>query len=1041
MRTRRFLKSIEIIATLIMLSCAERSVASTIMYLDSVNTSANKNVSFSLFISNDSPFVGFQLDIVFPNVLKFLDGSVRLTSRASDHTVSAKVVSQGVLRIVVYSVSQSTLEGTTGAVLTVGFTSGTAPGIYQLQIQNAVVADSSQRNVLSIVYPGVLTLIAPHLEIAPQSVDFGSIPLYNRSLRSIAFTNSGNAPLNIKGITSKNRIFSLSDSIGFTVPSGSTLTREVYFSPSKKGSYSGSINVTSDDPSGDTTAIPLKGVAYAVNELRVGSANGRSGYTFHLPVSVNNMEPFTGLQFKLQLPSVAKYISGSIRLSSRATDHIVAADTTANELAVVVYSPSNSAFKDSSGVVLTLDLLVQGQGGSYSLLPSNAFISDSIAQNVMSAAYPGGIQVISPMLWLSTSSIAFGNVSAKDTARASVAVSNSGSDTLVISSVYIDNPLFKTSFSVPQSIPPGSKKDLLVSFHSMEEGLHTGHIVIRSNDVQNDPAYISLSANVYMPDILSVASGEGFKKEDGTIKINLDNMKAVTGIQCDVQVPPAISVAQDSIRLTSRKKDHVVIASVLSPGNLRIIAYSPSLSPFQSDTGAIIELPVRLGDTVGTFQVHLSNVVLSDTAGKNVLTGTSDGYFKIRSRKITVNVNLSSFWNMVSVPVIPDSYKLTDLFPSASSKAFRFDMQYVSADTLHNEYGYWLKFSSPSLISITGLPVILDTFSVHSGWNLIGSISSAVPVDSVAELPPGNVSSFYFGFAGGYRVADSIRPAMGYWVKVRGAGSLILRTDISRVYSSYEGGAPIWNKSGLGEIDNALVPSAVNATPLDTLNYFIISDADSFSQKLFFGKTSIDSLALLKYELPPTPPDGAFDARFGSGRFLEPLPETFDTTEFTVVTQTNHYPLTVAWHIIQAGIKYFFIEKGHNGTQITEMKGDSSLVISDTAEKAFTLRCISNVVSVSRNKISIPLEINLEQNYPNPFNPSTVIRFDLPGTLLVDLSIYDVQGRKIKTLAHGYYSSGSHEVTFDGGGLSSGVYIAKLVAGGQILTNKIVLLK
>jgi hypothetical protein len=54
-------------------------------------------------------------------------------------------------------------------------------------------------------------------------------------------------------------------------------------------------------------------------------------------------------------------------------------------------------------------------------------------------------------------------------------------------------------------------------------------------------------------------------------------------------------------------------------------------------------------------------------------------------------------------------------------------------------------------------------------------VSEAVEVTNVQSVPPGLVTTSFFGYAsGGYAVADSIRPGMGYWVKVSGNGTLIL---------------------------------------------------------------------------------------------------------------------------------------------------------------------------------------------------------------------------------------------------------------------------
>lgn len=81
------------------------------------------------------------------------------------------------------------------------------------------------------------------------------------------------------------------------------------------------------------------------------------------------------------------------------------------------------------------------------------------------------------------------------------------------------------------------------------------------------------------------------------------------------------------------------------------------------------------------------------------------------------------------------------------------------------------------------------------------------------------------------------------------------------------------------------------------------------------------------------------------------------------------------------------------------------------------------------------------QIYPNPFNPTTTISFTLfdPGKVL--LGIYDLSGRQVATLIDGYRDAGNHEVTFDGSGVASGVYIVQLQAKDFKANTKLVLIK
>lgn len=88
-----------------------------------------------------------------------------------------------------------------------------------------------------------------------------------------------------------------------------------------------------------------------------------------------------------------------------------------------------------------------------------------------------------------------------------------------------------------------------------------------------------------------------------------------------------------------------------------------------------------------------------------------------------------------------------------------------------------------------------------------------------------------------------------------------------------------------------------------------------------------------------------------------------------------------------------------------------------------------------------PLAYSLGTNYPNPFNPTTTLSFTLQEAGRVHLAVYDVSGRLVAAVVDGYRQAGSHDVTFDGSGLASGIYIYRLTAGGFTATGKMVLMK
>jgi hypothetical protein len=69
------------------------------------------------------------------------------------------------------------------------------------------------------------------------------------------------------------------------------------------------------------------------------------------------------------------------------------------------------------------------------------------------------------------------------------------------------------------------------------------------------------------------------------------------------------------------------------------------------------------------------------------------------------------------------------------------------------------------------------------------------------------------------------------------------------------------------------------------------------------------------------------------------------------------------------------------------------------------------------------------------------IHFDLPQTGLVDLTIFDVLGRRVETLLNDTRSAGSHHVEWNAENQAAGIYFARMQAGDNIRTTKLLLLK
>jgi hypothetical protein len=94
-----------------------------------------------------------------------------------------------------------------------------------------------------------------------------------------------------------------------------------------------------------------------------------------------------------------------------------------------------------------------------------------------------------------------------------------------------------------------------------------------------------------------------------------------------------------------------------------------------------------------------------------------------------------------------------------------------------------------------------------------------------------------------------------------------------------------------------------------------------------------------------------------------------------------------------------------------------------------------------RTTITIPETVELAQNYPNPFNPSTNIVFGIPTPSKVTLTVYDITGKRVVTLADGNFNAGNHTIVFNANALASGLYFYSLVTPDKVLHRKMLLVR
>jgi len=107
---------------------------------------------------------------------------------------------------------------------------------------------------------------------------------------------------------------------------------------------------------------------------------------------------------------------------------------------------------------------------------------------------------------------------------------------------------------------------------------------------------------------------------------------------------------------------------------------------------------------------------------------------------------------------------------------------------------------------------------------------------------------------------------------------------------------------------------------------------------------------------------------------------------------------------------------------------------------------ISTPVEKAISENTIPKEFVLSQNFPNPFNPNTNFFYSLPKRGLVRLTVYDLLGRKVRTLLHKEVQAGAHAASWDGrdkdgAAMPSSIYIIRLESQSHVQAIKVTLIR
>lgn len=400
------------------------------------------------------------------------------------------------------------------------------------------------------------------------------------------------------------------------------------------------------------------------------------------------------------------------------------------------------------------------------------------------------------------------------------------------------------------------------------------------------------------------------------------------------------------------------------------------------------------------FNTIFSTVPLSamiDTTApstkEDFVMGILDGFFELFGpENVEVTYEVTSGWNMLSLPLEVTDNSPGNVFPGHVGDVYTYDpatANYVAVDSIIPGEGYFVLFFADTTITHTAPPVLSITEVLSRGWNQVGGTydDSTVMLSEVTFTPDEFVTGNLFGWSGtDYYTSTGFDPGAGYWVLVSDSCEL-------------EFGAG-------GRRRPAPEYSALDLSIKGTL------------LRLGIGEDVIG------YRPPAAPFEDASTAYL----IENGSPCLLSVKEYGDWTLRLESPCEV---LCSNSTNAVFVL--HNG--------DKEIELTD----GMTIDLNAGIYKITARVM--PKDFALHGAVPNPFNASTAIVFELPVESNATLEIYDISGRKVRTLVKGELSAGIYRETWNGrsdngGTLPTGVYFYRLSTdAGFSQTRRMVLVK
>ncbi len=879
----------------------------------------------------------------------------------------------------------------------------------------------------------------PTINPNPAALNFGAISSRAADNKDSSLTlllgNIGTQALSIKSVTSSDtNIFKPVHSAIFpiSVAFNTSFTMSVKFKPTTNEFkvHNGTLTVRSTSANADSVLIipmngegtngpPLSTIALSDTVIDYGSVT--VGFNAARNITISNKG--AGVNKTLNVTGFSA--SSGLFTSSQIVPFQVGPDST--KTIAVKFAPA------SIGPV----------SGTLTI------VSDALSRGTRTIDLKGnGVITPQPIFETAMSPIAFSPTKVSTPNTVYFKFKNAGNDTLRADSIFM---LKKTSFfTVNKSsikVAPNKTDSLLVTFTPLAVTNYSDSLIFISN--------------LNPPRTAILATGSG-----AILAINVDtNVAPINPVVIGGNQPQQIGVA---------------LTASLGSGTVAYLYYKMAGAtkydsiPMATSDGIRFQgtIPANIvSDRGAVYYIRISNGIETVSLPTSfVAVEFPSGIVKTQDQPAGSN---QSNYRMISIPLTMTSGTVDSVLKNFGSydknkwRLFRYqggnyvEHNNASFQSFAPGRGYWFITSTPQKIrsgsgKATSASSVFN-IDLQNEWNQIGNpFNFPVSWDSVTGKGV-NIGALFDYNGVDFVQSNTMQPWVGYFVK---------NTNVNPVtigISPVEPGTPI----ALPKISQSGAPAISDG---EWMLQMKASAGDVEDQYNFLGvkKNSLDGYDINDVEESPKQPGEflklRFDHRDWTDRpdqygmdFRSPTESgrVWDMELNTNTTAENITLLSEQFQSVPANFKIVMIDAdAHTAVDLRKVNSVSIPSTKKEMTKQFRI-VIGTEKFIEQNNLGIstvPMEYSLSQNYPNPFNPSTTIRYALPKSASVRITVFDILGKEVSVLVdetkdEGYHVAHWRALNNKGLPVSSGVYFCRIDARSVdgtknfVQTTKMVLMK